>query len=145
MTNEPKLGDIFRWEWVSEYTKPHYREECAYFVLALTTKTKTPRVALFTINPQTMIDDVKWKFRRVFSRSQKVADFNNITQQEWKYICGYWDGRLDLNYEPDDPRERIHRLSEEDKIRVMEKFKDGKMVKDDGNFFHDFKFVPNNQ
>lgn len=126
MQNQPKLGDVYKY--VCE-DKSLQREECDYFVLGLATGVRQNRVALFNINPQTMIDDRGWKFRHVWARAQKVQDPNNITPEEFTRICH------DYNNE-------FVKLSSDEMAAVVEKFKGGRIVYDSKGFLHKFKFVP---
>ena len=128
MQNQPKLGDVYKLVWESEEDKKLHREECDYYVLGLSTGVRPNRVALFNINPQTMIDDRGWKFRQVWHRAQKVQDPNNITPEEFKSVA------FDDGY-------NFVKLSSDEMAAVVEKFKGGRIVPDRNSFLHRFKFV----
>jgi hypothetical protein len=129
MTHQPKLGEIYKYVEKDETLK---REECAYYVLETSNGKKPNRVALYNINPQTMTDDRKWKFRHIWSYATKVQDLDNISPEEWRSITGNRDEKFVNTFD---------KLSEADQAEVVEKFKAGKIVADPNSFLHRFKFV----
>ena len=84
MTNQIKLGQVYKF-----LGDDVFSEDNKYFILTLNGGKKPNYVMLKKLNPQTMIDDLKWKFRKCWGAAEKVVDPQNITQEEFDNICGF--------------------------------------------------------